>query len=95
MLSFPQTDAPSHEGRIRVDTLIRLRWLAIAGQAAALFITHFGLGFPVPIALCIAALAASIWLNIGLRLRYVVNHRLADREASLLLAFDVLQLTAL
>jgi two-component system sensor histidine kinase RegB len=95
MLNFLQTDAQSHEGRIRVDTLIRLRWLAIAGQAAALFITHFGLGFPVPIALCIAALAASIWLNIGLRLRYVVNHRLADREASLLLAFDVLQLTAL
>ncbi|MDF2116914.1 ActS/PrrB/RegB family redox-sensitive histidine kinase [Roseiarcaceae bacterium H3SJ34-1] len=95
MLNSPQTDAPSHEGRIRVDTLIRLRWLAIAGQAAALFITHFGLGFPVPIALCIAAVAASIWLNIGLRLRYVVNHRLADREASLLLAFDVLQLSAL
>jgi len=95
MLNLPPTDAPSPEGRIRVDTLIRLRWLAIAGQAAALFITHFGLGFPVPIALCIAALAASIWLNIGLRLRYVVNHRLADREASLLLAFDVLQLSAL
>lgn len=97
MLNFPLTDAPSPSpaGRIRVDTLIRLRWLAIAGQAAALFVTHFGLGFPVPIAPCVAALAASIWLNIGLRLRYVVNHRLADREATLLLAFDVLQLSAL
>ena len=95
MLNFPQTEVPSSARRIRVDTLIRLRWLAIAGQAAALVVISFGLGFPLPIGLCVAALAASIWLNIGLRLRYVVNHRLADREATLLLGFDILQLTAL
>ena len=86
---------PESSGRIRVDTLIRLRWLAIAGQTAALLIIAFGLGFPLPIAWCVTAVAASVWLNIGLRLRYPVTHRLAEREATLLLAFDMLQLTAL
>ncbi|MDH7797954.1 MULTISPECIES: ActS/PrrB/RegB family redox-sensitive histidine kinase [unclassified Beijerinckia] len=90
-----QTLVQESTGRIRVDTLIRLRWLAIAGQTAALLITAFGLNFPLPIALCVTAVAASVWLNIGLRLRYPVTHRLAEREATLLLAFDMLQLTAL
>ena len=80
---------------MRVDTLVRLRWLAVAGQSAAILVAHFGLGFHVPLALAFAAIAASVWLNIGLRLKYDVNHRLDDRPATVLLAYDLLQLTAL
>ncbi len=81
--------------RLRVDTLVRLRWLAIAGQSAALLVVHLGLGFSLPILLCFMAVAASVWLNIGLRLRYGVNHRLEDGPATILLAYDLLQLTVL
>ena len=34
--------------RLRVDTLVRLRWLAIAGQLAAVLGTYFGLRFNLP-----------------------------------------------
>ncbi len=81
--------------QLRVDTLVRLRWLAVAGQSAAVLATHFILGFELPIGLCLLVIAASIWLNIGLRIRYPVSHRLADKAAFYLLAYDVLQLSGL
>ena len=81
--------------RLRVDTLVRLRWLAVAGQSAAVVITFVALGFPLPIGFCFLLIAGSAWLNIGLRLRYPVSHRLDDGAAFLLLAFDILQLSGL
>lgn len=81
--------------RLRLDTLVRLRWLAIAGQGLAIAFVQIGLGFPLPIAACVALVAASVWLNIALRVRYPMSHRLSDRAALALLAYDVLQLGAL
>ncbi|HEY8579253.1 MAG TPA: ActS/PrrB/RegB family redox-sensitive histidine kinase, partial [Beijerinckiaceae bacterium] len=88
-------DFGSKARRLRVDTSVRLRWLAVAGQSAAVVFTKYGLGFDLPLGLCFAAIAAGVWLNLGLRLRFDVNHRLQDGPASLLLAFDLVQLTAL
>ncbi len=82
-------------GRVRLRTLINLRWLAIAGQAAALFLTYFALGYPLPIIHCAAAIIASAALNIALALRYAPSHRLSNREATFYLAFDVAQLATL
>ena len=81
--------------RLRVDTLVRLRWLAVAGQLVAILIVHYGLRFPLPIAPCLAAVGASAALNVGLRLRFQRNHRLAEWPATALLTFDLLQLAAL
>jgi two-component system sensor histidine kinase RegB len=81
--------------RLRVDTIVRLRWLAIAGQSAAVVATHDILGFPLPFGVCFLAIAASAWLNIGLRLRFPVSQRLDDGAASALLACDLLQLSGL
>src|ERR1035437_8951241 len=81
--------------RLRVDTIVRLRWLAIAGQSAAVVTTHYGLGFPLPFGICFLVIAASAWLNIGLRLRFSVSHRLDDGPASVLLACDLVQLSRL
>jgi two-component system sensor histidine kinase RegB len=81
--------------RLRVDTIVRLRWLAVAGQILAIFTTYFGLGFSLPLALCFIAISASAWLNIGLRLRFSASYRLGDRLALLLLCYDVLQLSGL
>ncbi len=81
--------------RLRVDTLVRLRWLAVAGQTAAVLATRFLLGFDLPLEYCLAVVALSVWLNIGLRIRYPVSHRLADKAAFGLLAYDVAQLSGL
>jgi len=32
---------------LRLDTLVRLRWLAVTGQAATVLIVNIGLGFPL------------------------------------------------
>jgi len=95
MMQFSSLDFGRRARRLRVDTLVLLRWLAIAGQSTAVLAVHYGLGFSLPIGLAFAAIAASVWLNIGLRLRYDVNHRLNDGPATILLAYDLLQLSAL
>lgn len=85
----------AERGRVRLRTLSNLRWLAIAGQSAALFIVYFAFGYSLPLGYCAIAIAASAILNVVLALRYPASHRLANREASYYLAFDVLQLAVL
>ena len=85
----------AERGRVRLRTLSNLRWLAIAGQSAALFLVYFAFGYPLPLSYCVAAIAASAVLNVVLALRYPPSHRLANREATFYLAFDVVQLAAL
>src|SRR5687768_6235139 len=56
-------------GRVRLRTLAAIRWAAIAGQAAALLVVHYGLLFPLPIVpafLCVLASAAfNLWIQRG------------------------------
>ena len=82
-------------GRVRLRTLSNLRWLAVAGQSAALFLVYFALGYSLPILYCSIAIATSAALNAVLAIRYPATHRLTNREATFYLAFDVLQLAAL
>lgn len=86
---------PIDQPRLRLDTLVKLRWLAVAGQSAAILVTHFGLGFPVPLGWCFLVIAVSAWLNVALRIRYPVSTRMGDNAAALLLAYDIVQLSAL
>ncbi|MBF9233243.1 ActS/PrrB/RegB family redox-sensitive histidine kinase [Microvirga alba] len=86
----------SHDARhLRLDTLVRLRWIAIAGQSVAVAGVRFGLGFHLPFGFCFLVIAASIWVNLILRIRYPASYRLRDNAATALLAFDILQLAAL
>jgi two-component system sensor histidine kinase RegB len=80
---------------IRLDTLVRLRWLAVAGQLAAVLVVSVGFGFPLPAAAAFAIIALSVGLNLLLRAGYPPSHRLTDRAAAALLGFDVLQLGGL
>ena len=81
--------------RLRVETLVRLRWLAVAGQTAAVFTCAFGLDFPLPLGYCLAVIVASAWLNLGLRWLYPQTQRLDDTSATWQLAYDILQLSGL
>ncbi|OYW57841.1 MAG: two-component sensor histidine kinase [Rhizobiales bacterium 35-68-8] len=88
----------SSEGRslgLRIDTLIRLRWLAVVGQAVSLVVVNDLLGFPLPLFPCLLAVGLSAVVNLLLRARFPVARRLGDISAGPLLAYDVLQLTAL
>ncbi|MFD1300927.1 ActS/PrrB/RegB family redox-sensitive histidine kinase [Methylobacterium marchantiae] len=80
---------------LRLDTFVRLRWLAITGQSAAVVGAQFGLGLPLPFGWCFLVIAASSWLNLALRIRFPASYRLSDDSAALLLAFDIIQLAAL
>jgi two-component system, sensor histidine kinase RegB len=95
MLGLTDDDFGQRARQLRVDTLIRLRWLAVAGQSAAVLVTRFGLRFDLPIAWCFLCIGVSALLNVGLRLRFPVSQRLNDRRATNLLGFDILQLAAL
>ena len=80
---------------LRLNTLIRLRWLAIVGQSAAVLIVAYWLGFPLPVSLCFALIALSAWLNLFLAFRYPATHRLPPPAALAILLFDALQLAGL
>ena len=68
--------------QLRLDTLVRLRWLAIAGQALAVALVRFGLGFPLPFGLCFVAIVASAFVNLVLRVEFPASHRLGDSTRS-------------
>ncbi|MFC5384739.1 ActS/PrrB/RegB family redox-sensitive histidine kinase [Aquamicrobium segne] len=81
--------------RLRLNTLIRLRWLAIVGQSMAVLVVAYWLGFPLPVGLCLALIIASAWVNLLLSFRYPAAQRLEPLGAMALLTFDTLQLAGL
>ena len=81
--------------RPRLTTLVRLRWLAIAGQTAAVMFVALYLQFSFSISICLALISSSAWLNLYLAFNFPHNHRLNPEAASLVLAFDILQLAGL
>lgn len=95
MTDFIDLDLGRRSRRLRVDTLVKLRWIALFGQTIALIVTHYVLRFSVPLEPSLLVVAASAGLNIGLRFRFRPIDRLEDLPASLMLGYDILQLTAL
>ncbi len=88
--------ASTHPRRnVRLDTLVRWRWLAIIGQTTAVLVVEYGLDFELPTYACLAVIALSAWLNIALRLRFHLTQRLEPDRAAWLLAFDIAELAVL
>ena len=83
------------QNRLRLRTLIVLRWMAIAGQLAAIVVAYFYLGFQLPIGLCCLVIGASIIANLVSTFVFPENRRLSDIEAMLVLLFDLAQLSFL
>lgn len=92
---FGTTATSAARGRVRLRTLSNLRWMAVGGQSAAVFIVYFGFSYALPLAECLGVIAASAILNAALAFRYPASHRLTNREATIYLGFDVAQLGAL
>jgi len=87
---------PLHPRRnVRLDTLVRLRWLAVGGQTAAVLIVHYVFDFTLPLTACLLVIGCSAALNLALRLRFRPIERLEPERAAWLLAFDIVQLALL
>jgi two-component system sensor histidine kinase RegB len=80
--------------RIRIRTLVLIRWFAVFGQAATVLFVHFGLGFTLPLAPVLLVIAASAGLNLALGIRRSRAH-IEEREAVFHFAFDIMQLALL
>ena len=81
--------------RIRLQTIVRLRWIAVVGQLIAILLVHFGLGFPLPLVMCLAIIATSATLNMVLRVMFPMRHRFSNTAATGLLLYDIMQLAFL
>lgn len=76
---------------VRVRTLAALRWIAIGGQFVTLIVVGLYMRYPLPWPSLVAAVAASVVLNIGLTTLYPTNARLVGGSLALHLAFDLVQ----
>src|SRR5271156_3424324 len=93
MFGLPRTyERPRN---VRLDTLVRLRWLSVCGQLAAVLVVHFGLEFEVPIWACLAVIALAVLLNLALRFGFRHTQWLEPDRAAWLLTFDIAELAAL
>jgi two-component system sensor histidine kinase RegB len=95
-LSTATAIAPVRPWRnVRLDTLVRLRWVSIIGQCTAVLVVRYGLNFSLPVWACLSVIALSAWLNIALRVRFRITQRLDPSRAAWLLAFDIAELAVL
>ena len=83
------------DGRVTLRTLILIRWVAVIGQLTAVLAVHFALGLELPIGPALAAIGASVLLNLATLAQRKARPRLADRDAALYLGYDLLQLSLL
>lgn len=88
-------DASAGAVRVRLQTLITIRWIAVAGQLVTLLVVHFGFGFTLPLVPALIAVAASAALNAALPLVHRGQPHVGDRDAAIHLAFDCVQLAVL
>jgi two-component system, sensor histidine kinase RegB len=83
------------QSRLRLQTIVRLRWLAVLGQSLTVIGLYWGVGIDLPIGASLGVISLSAWLNVVLRLRYPASKRLTSRFAFVMLAYDTVQLAAL
>lgn len=80
---------------VRLRTLIVLRWMAIAGQVAAILVASQVYGLDLPLALSALAVGLSVLANLLLVMLFPENRRLTEAEAFFTLLFDLAQLAFL
>jgi two-component system sensor histidine kinase RegB len=89
---WPSSDEDS---QLRLQTIVRLRWLAVFGQLVVIAVVALVLDFRLPVGWCLFLTACSAWLNVFLAVRFPARHRLSTRLATVLLGYDIVQLAAL
>ncbi len=80
---------------VRLRTLIVLRWIAIAGQLAAITVAQRLFDLDLELGLCFLAIGAAITANLIAVFVYPENKRLTESEVAVMLLFDISQLSFL
>lgn len=88
-------DASHRVNWVRLRTLIVLRWIAIAGQLAAITVAQRLFDLNLELGLAFLAIGASITANLVAIFVYPENKRLTEVEAAMHLVFDIVQLSFL
>ena len=78
--------------RIRLRTLTNLRWMAVAGQSAALVVAPAYFDIMLPLGICAMAVGLSAMANVVFMVATPDNKRLSETETMLMLVFDLAQL---
>lgn len=99
-LQYERVPAPvpgfwTGESRVRLRTLILLRWLAIGGQTVAVLFVRYGLDVDFPLLWALGAICISIALNLALMAARRSQELAREWEAAGQLTYDVIQLAVL
>src|SRR3954447_15300816 len=95
MTDITSSDFRHPRRHVRLDTILRLRWLAVLGQLAAIFIVVQGLEFDVEVIPCLTIVALSALLNLVLQIAFNPMQRLEPVYAAALLALNIVELSGL
>jgi two-component system, sensor histidine kinase RegB len=95
MTDVAASDFRQPRRHVRLDTILRLRWLAALGQLAAIFIVAQGLEFDLPVIPCVAIIGFSALVNLALQVAFNPMQRLEPVYAAALLALNIVELAAL
>ena len=95
MTEIAATDFRHPRRHIRLDTILRLRWLAALGQLAAIFVVAQGFEFDVPVVPCLVIISLSALINLALQIKVNPMQRLEGVHAAALLALNIVELAAL
>ena len=80
-------------GRKNMQQLIQLRWIAVLGQIATIFLVHFGFGIRLPLHYMLMVLGGLVICNIAGLLRLRVRREVSNGELFVALLVDVGTLT--
>src|SRR6185437_11896531 len=95
MTEIAATEFRHPRRHIRLDTILRLRWLAALGQLAAIFVVAQGFEFDVPVVPCLVIITLSALVNLALQIKVNPMQRLEGVHAAALLALNIVELAAL
>src|SRR5436853_312852 len=95
MTDVAASEFPHPRRHVRLDTMLRLRWLAVLGQLAAIFVVAQGVEFDVEVILCLTIVCLSALLNLGVQVAYEPMLRLEPVYAAALLGLNIVELAGL
>ncbi len=95
MIDVADSDFRHPRRHVRLDTILRLRWLAVLGQLAAIFVVANGLEFDFEVVACLVVVGLSAAINLVLQVAFNPMQRLEPAYAAGLLALNIVELAAL
>src|SRR5688572_386507 len=73
--------AEIRRGHLRVRTLVRLRWIVLAGEAGLLALLALGFGYDTPAIACGLVIVAGVVVNVVTALASPPQRVMSNREA--------------